>query len=301
MTRALHETPYEGPQSFGATYGEHRRALELTPAEYGHLEDRVRYNGWGFTLFATACDIQSVDDLEEHLDPPIYKIASRDLDNLPLLEHVAKTGKPVILSTGMASRQTYIPNAVDTIYAHAPAPARMVLLYCVSKYPTQYPDLYLPRIAEMRERFGVPVGISDHTTGYKASLAALGYGACVIEKHFTLSRAMPGTDHAASLEPTGLQKLVRDVRHIEEAIRPGPPPDVSEARRKLGRSLVTARMIRQGETITEAVLVLKSPGTGTSWHQRYKIVDHQAACDIPADVTIQPEHVVETQPAYAGP
>jgi sialic acid synthase SpsE len=287
LTAAARATPYCGPQSFGATYGEHREALELSPHDYRHLKDRIRYNGWHFLLFATACDRVSVDHLEESIDPELYKIASRDLDNLPLLQHVAKLRKPVILSAGMA-RPGDIERALDTVRAYHD---QIVLMVCTSEYPTPNCHVGLRRIRQWRYRYGVLIGLSDHTPGITAGISGAALGACVVEKHLTLSRAMKGTDHAASLESDGMRRMVEKIREVEEMLRDVPRMELSDARRKLGRSLVSVRRIAAGETITERDLCLKSPGTGIPWRGRETVIGLRAVRDIPADSTIKPVDV----------
>lgn len=286
LTAAAAAAPYVGPQSFGATYSEHRAALELSAAEYAHLKDRIRYNQWPLTLFATACDQVSVDELEEAIDPPCYKVASRDLDNLPLLRHLGALRKPLILSTGMA-QPGEIERAVNCILDFHD---QIVLLHCVSRYPTDDVEADLERIPELQDRYGLPVGYSDHTCGASlAAVVAVTLGACLIEKHVTLSRAMRGTDHAGSVEPHGLQQLVRDIRAAEQMLQtPAAPADVSATRRKLGRSLVTAVPIRRGEIISGEMLTLKSPGDGIRYADVGRVVGCRAARDLPADVTLLP-------------
>jgi sialic acid synthase SpsE len=294
LTREAYNAPYDNPNSFGQTYGEHREALELSVSEYKHLRDRVRYNHWPFVLFSTVCDMQSVDDVSDSLNPQLYKIASRDLDNLPLLRYVARRGRPVILSTGMARSDDEIQAALDVV---RDAGCPVVLLVCTSEYPTEPTHVGLNRIATYRDKFGCLVGMSDHTPGIVAAQAAATLGACVIEKHVTLSRAMRGTDHAASLEPEGLTRLVRNVRLVEQMREWFPTPtdreSIEAVRRKLGRSLVSAREIKAGSTIDWVDVTLKSPGTGISWASGSAIVGKVARRTIPADVTIDASDVLQ--------
>lgn len=287
MTAELAARPYEGPHSFGPTYGEHRAALELSPEEYAHLKDRMRYNEWQPILFSTVCDVQSLADVEAAIDPPLYKIASRDLDNLPLIKEVASLGKPVILSRGM-SGDDEIQAALDVVRQYHD---QVILLHCVSKYPCEPKYWGLTEIVRLREKFNVLTGLSDHGIGEAAAIAAVCLGACVIEKHITLSRAMPGTDHAASAEPADLVRLVRDVRKVEECFRSNQRPDVSAARDKLGRSLVAVRTIQPGEVIAESDVTLKSPGTGFHWPQRGEVIGHKASETIRPNTTIRPQSI----------
>ena len=290
LTREAYNQPYCGPQSFGQTYGKHREALELSPAEYRHIKDRMRYNQWPEVMFATACDVQSVDDLEESIQPPLFKVASRDLDNLPLLRCMAALGKPVVLSTGMARDDAEIQVAIE-ILRNAGCP--VLLMVCTSEYPTPNAHVRLYRLAEYRQKFGVLVGLSDHTAGITACIAAVALGACAVEKHITLSRSMKGTDHAASLEPDGIRRMVAKLREVEEMLGGnGEFVDVTEARNKLGRSLVSVRAIKAGEIVTWDCLTLKSPGTGIPYCEASKLVGKIARRDIPADVTLDESDVM---------
>jgi sialic acid synthase SpsE len=289
LTRAARDAPYPGPQSFGATYGEHREALELSLREYAHFRERLEYNEWPEILFATVCDQHSVDDVKAALDPPLYKIASRDLDNLPLLDYVARLGKPMVLSTGMAEEYE-IRIAIEVIRAHHD---QIVVLHCTSEYPTPNQHVGLQWMAELRDRYEVLVGLSDHTPGIVAAQAAATLGAVMVEKHITLARAMKGSDHAASLEPEGIRRLVRNIRAVD-AMRVTPSTsrqalaDAKQtSRAKLGRSLVSRRTIEPGETITEEMLCLKSPGDGIRWGQRAQVIDRRSAVWLQEDTTIQ--------------
>ena len=286
LTREAQNRPYEGPQSFGSTYGMHRRALELTPDEYSHLAERIRYNQWPMTLFATACDIKSVDEVEEAISPPLYKVASRDLDNLPLLTHIARLMKPIVLSGGMEI-EGEIEQALNTIRKFHD---QIILCVCTSEYPTPNDHVGLCRINEWRLRHRVEIGLSDHTPGITAGIAAVALGACYIEKHITLSRAMPGTDHAASLEYEGLRRMVQKIREVEEMMKPLPELE-HITRRKLARSLVTTRDIQPGEIIEETDLCLKSPATGIKWAYRSLVVGKKSIGFIPSDTTLMPYDV----------
>lgn len=285
--------PYDTPHAYGATYGLHREALELSIGEYVHLADRIRYNGWPQILFATVCDLHSLLELESELDPPLYKIASRDLDNLPLLEAVARTTTPIILSTGMARDDREIETAVATIMGVRNwPPLNVIVCYCTSEYPTPDEHVALRRIDDLRRRFdGIAmVGFSDHTVGIHLAQAAVQCGAVYVEKHVTLARAQPGTDHAASLEPEGLRKLVRNIRGVEDALRREYPPpglDTERARRKLGRSLIATCDIRIGTIISAEMLTLKSPGDGIPYAERDRVIGRRARVPIPEDATLQ--------------
>jgi len=278
LTPEAFNKPYENEHSFGRTYGEHRLALELSVEQYQHLAARHAYNNNRSILFSTACDQKSVDDLEL-VGFPLYKVASRDLDNIPLLERIAQTRKPVILSSGMATLKE-IADAVNAVLRYHD---QIVLMHCTSEYPTPIDHVNLRCIETMRNEFHLPVGLSDHTPGIRTSVAAVAMGACAIEKHFTLARSMRGRDHAASLEPKGLALLVEWVRDIERAMGDGiktPAPGTVESRQRLGRSLVARVPIRTGEQIEQGMLELRCPGDGYKWADRAEVIGRVAARDI---------------------
>ncbi|MEN6457567.1 MAG: N-acetylneuraminate synthase family protein [Thermoguttaceae bacterium] len=285
MTKAMYDQPYVGPQSFGETYGKHREFLELSPSQYGELKTYAEQKDVIF--FATACDQQSVADLEG-IGVTLYKIASRDLTNLPLLDCVARTGKPVILSCGMDSLEV-IKEAIDTIRRHH---NKIVLLQCTSSYPTPYEDVNIRVMHTLRREFDVLTGMSDHTIGIMVPVVAAALGAVAVEKHVTLGRHLKGTDHACSLEPDGMRRVVRDIRNIEMALGTGEklvPKSIVSAKAKLCRSLVSKQRIPQGAVVTEAMLCLKSPGTGLPWRERDKLLGKKARRDVPEDVLLTPE------------
>jgi sialic acid synthase len=287
LTSEAARRPYAGPQSFGPTYGEHRRALELSPAQHAELREyaqAARSSGPKLTYFATACDPRSVDDLEA-IGAAFYKIASRDLTNLPLLDHVARTGKPVVLSCGMDSLDE-ISQALDTVRMHHD---QIVLLHCTSAYPTPYEDVNLRAMQTLRREFDVLVGLSDHSVGAAVPLAAVALGAVLIEKHVTLGRRMKGTDHPCSLELPELREMVRGIRAIEQALGDGVkrvPACVTAIKIKLGRSVVSRCEIPRGTRVTEEMLCLKCAGGGLTWFDRKRIVGRVARRDIEVDETL---------------
>jgi sialic acid synthase SpsE len=282
LTRDAYNMPYFGPQSFGETYGKHREFLELSKEQYKELKAYAEDKGLIF--FATACDPKSVDDLEE-VGVSLHKIASRDLTNLPLVDYMARTGKPMILSTGMDAMHE-IGEAINAVRRHH---NKIVLMQCTSAYPTEYQEVNIRVIHTLRREFDVLTGMSDHTVGIMVPVVAAALGAVVVEKHVTLARHMKGTDHACSLEPEGLRRVVRDIRHMEEALGDGVKrvaDNVAAVRRKLCRSLVSKVDIHEGTVLTEEMLCLKSPGSGLMWRERGQIVGKRARRDIPADVTL---------------
>jgi sialic acid synthase len=258
-TRAYFDQPYDNEFSFGSTYGEHREALELDADEYRELQRCARE--LGITFFATAWDFESADLLAE-LDVPAFKIASGDLLNTPLQRHVAQFGKPIFLSTGGGAMED-VERAVDAITA---VNDQLCVLQCTASYPAATEDLNLRVIATLRDRFPeLVVGLSDHQSGISMALVAYMLGARVIEKHFTLDHALKGTDHAFSLMPDGLRKLVRDLRRIEPALGDGvkrPLPVEQKPLEKMGKKLVAARALDAGHVLRAEDIAIKSPADG---------------------------------------
>ena len=258
-TRAAYEAPYEHENSFGPTYGEHREALELGRDAYVELQAVAR--DAGVTLFATAFDHASADFLAE-LDMPAYKTASGDLRNTPLLRHVASIGKPMLVSTGGASMED-VDRAVEAI---TPLNSQVCLLQGTAVYPAAAEERELQAIATLRERYPeLVIGLSDHQDGIAMSLVAYMLGARVMEKHFTLSHTAKGTDHAFSLMPEGMRKLVRDLRRVPAALGDGvkkPLPSEEAALKKMGKMLVAARDLDAGHVLADGDLLARSPADG---------------------------------------
>jgi len=258
-TREFYEQPYDNELSFGPTYGEHREALELDADAYRELLAYARDTG--ITLFATAFDFESADQLAE-LGVPAFKFASGDLKNTPLQRHVAGFGKPMLLSTGGATLSD-VERAVDTIL---PLNDQLAVLQCTAAYPASVDDLHLNVITTLRERFPqLVVGLSDHQNGIAMSLVAYMLGARVIEKHFTLDHALKGRDHAFSLMPEGMRRLVRDLHRVPAALGDAekrPLPIETDPLEKMGKKLVAARDLDLGHVLTAADIAIKSPADG---------------------------------------
>jgi N-acetylneuraminate synthase len=255
------------------------RGLELS--EDAHWELKQHCHRAGLMFLSTPFDSAAADLLEQ-LDVPAFKISSGDVTNLPLLEHVAGKGRPIILSTGMSN----IEEVADAVKAIRNAGCeQLVLLHCVSNYPASVSDVNLRAMQTMAEAFRVPVGYSDHTTGIDISIAAVALGACVIEKHFTLDRNLPGPDHRASLEPDELRALIQGVRRVEAALGDGqkvPADSELDTARVARRSLVAAENIYAGTRILREMIAAKRPGTGLSPTKLSVIVGRTALVDIVA-------------------
>ena len=214
----------------------------------------------GITLFSTPFDETAVDLLES-LNTPAYKIASFELTDLPLIEYVARTGKPMILSTGMATEHE-IEEAVTT--ARDSGCKELILLHCISSYPTPIEQAHLRQISALKERFKVPIGLSDHTLGTTAAVAAVALGACVIEKHFTLSRADKGPDCVFSLEPQEFKRLCKEVRKTWSALGSAGfgREKAEEGSKAFRRSLYFVKDLPKGHIIEESDIRRIRPGIG---------------------------------------
>jgi N-acetylneuraminate synthase/sialic acid synthase len=261
FTDELFNKPYENENSFGMTYGAHREALEFGRDEYLELQDYA--HDLGLEFFATAFDRPSVDFLEA-IDVPAYKVASADICNVPLLRHLAGTGKPVILSTGGAT-PAQVKRAYNILRDGTPDVA---ILQCTAGYPAAWDELDLRVIETFRELFPqAVVGLSSHDNGISMPLAAYMLGARVVEKHFTLDRTMRGSDHKFSLEPQGLQKLVRDLRRARLALGDGRKKAYDSETQplvKMAKKLVAADDLPAGHELTADDIAVKSPGDGVS-------------------------------------
>lgn len=238
--------------------------VELSDDAYFRIAEYCRQRG--ITLLASAFDPESADFLEQ-LGVPAFKVASADMTNLPLLDHLVQKGKPLILSTGM-SRMEEVETTVRFLKERRwPCPPQFALLHCNSTYPAAFEDINLLFMNQLR-RFGVPVGYSGHERGIAVSTVAAALGASIIERHLTLDRTMDGPDHAASLEPQGFQKMVRDIRQVTQALGTGEEKFFSRGeilnREVLGKSLVATRYIQPGETITANMVAVKGPALGLS-------------------------------------
>jgi len=282
LTEEACNQPYDNPNSFGPTYGKHREFLELSESQHKELREYALAHR--LVYFCTACDEPSVE-IMERVGNPVYKVASRDINNIPLLWAIAQTRKSVMLSTGMAG----MDDIHEALEALGDGPPSVMLMQCVSQYPADPERVNLRAMDAMRYEFDCLVGLSDHTPGIITAVAGAVLGAAVVEKHITLSRAMQGTDHAAALEEEDLRRLVQHIRTCALAAGDGRKeydPIVDAARKKLSRSLTSRVPISAGTTLMESMLVLKSPGTGLSWKERGRIVGKKARRDIPADRTL---------------
>lgn len=278
--------PYNSPHSFGRTYGEHRAFLELSDEE--HLEVYRHAKGLGLDFVETLCSPGCMS-LLKLFTPDRLKVASRDLTNLPLLEAMAETRIPIILSTGMAGRKE-LDEALEVITRHH---SDIAILHCVSQYPTRPDNLNLRTISYLLRNYPeYTIGFSDHTIGIAAPAVAVGMGAKIIEKHITIDRHMKGTDQQGSLGPDGVNRMVRDIRVAERWLGREDlyiDPAVEAAKVKLERSIATRCELPEGHVITEDDIHLLSPGDGFKWSQKNQVIGKTISKTLGPDEIIYPE------------
>ena len=285
-TAAMYNQPYNSENAFGATYGEHREALEFDWDQY--VELKTYAESMGLFFFATAFDIPSADFLEA-LGVGAFKIASGCLTDLPLLRHIARWDTPIILSTGGGTLDQ-VTDAVAAIYGASPvATPELAILQCTAEYPADPADMNLRVIETYRQTYPHVIGLSDHQSGIAMAPVAYALGARIFEKHFTLNRAWKGADHAFSLEPQGLKSMIRDLRRVRLALGDGEKhPYEAEAPglTKMSKSIVAAYNIAAGQTLTEGDLVTQSPAGGLPPTKLDKMLGRKTRADILAGETI---------------
>ena len=228
-----------------------------------HIELKRYCDNAEITFFSTPFSIEEADFLEE-LKVPFYKIASMDINNLLFLKHIAEKNKPIIVSTGMATLAE-IENAVITIESEENH--QIVLLHCIAIYPPEYKDINLKNIPMLRQAFGYPVGFSDHTIGISIPLASVALGSCIIEKHFTLDKDLPGWDHEVSANPEEMKTIVKEARNIILSMgsyrRIVSQPE-GDKKIKFRRSAVAKENLKSGHILNNEDLLFKRPGSGIS-------------------------------------
>lgn len=252
------------------------RKLELSYENFRAL--KTHCEKVGIVFLSTPFDLDSLRFLDE-LGVPFWKIPSGEITNLPYLEAIGRTGRPVVMSTGMAGIED-VRMAVNALKASGSCD--IILLHCNTEYPTPFEDVNLRAMDTLHQTFGVPVGFSDHTQGVEAVVAAVAMGAKVVEKHFTLDKTLPGPDHKASLDPQELAMMVRMIRHVEQALGTGekkPTPSERKNMEVARKSIVAATYIAKGQIIKEEMLAAKRPGTGISPMRWYEIIGTPAMRD----------------------
>jgi len=263
------QRPYTSSNSFGKTYGEHRKYLELSNEE--HFECYKYAKQYNLDFIETLCSINCLTILKL-FTPDKLKIASRDLTNIPLVNALAETKIPLIISTGMSGKSE-LDEAIEVITKYHDY---ISILHCVSEYPTNPNNVNLNTILYLKEKFPqYTIGFSDHTIGISAPIAAVAMGSKIIEKHITLDREMKGTDHIGSLGPDGIYRLIRDIRLLEKSFGKKDifiDPSTFISKVKLERSIASNKELNKGTIIKKEDLHLLSPGDGLKWNEKNKII-----------------------------
>lgn len=295
LNAAAQARPYLNKNSWGKTYGEHKRHLELSHDQFRDLKkfcDEI-----GIFMSSSGMDPEAVDFLAE-LDLPFIKVASLDTNNMHYLKHTAANNKPLVVSTGMQDMST-VKMAYKTMKKLCGT--NFALLQCTSSYPCPPEDVHLKCLDLFATEFpDIPIGFSGHEAGIEISLAAVARGAKIVERHFTLDKTMKGGDHMASLEPAELKSLVSGIRLIEKAL--GKPekvirPSEIPCTKKLGKSVVAGRDLKKGEKLaSDNVLVKCAEPHGIRPNFLDQLLGHEVSCDIPYDVTIDATWVKDWKP-----
>ena len=284
VAKSAQKAAYQKNTTGDGTQVDMLKKLELSFDEFVALKKYCDQAGLCF--LSTPFDFESIRFLDS-IEMPFWKIPSGEVTNYPYLVALAKTGKPVVMSTGMCEEEE-VREAIQALRANGAGNIR--LLHCNTEYPTPFEDVNLKAMQTMKDAFGLDVGYSDHTAGIEVPVAAVAMGATVIEKHFTLDRNMEGPDHKASLEPDELAEMVRAIRHVEMALGTGiktPSPSEKKNIAVARKSIVAKKQIKKGETFTEENLTVKRPGSGISPMKWNEILGTRAGRDYEEDELIE--------------
>lgn len=258
------------------------KKLELTFDEFEELKNyALEYD---VMFISSPFDVKSVDLLEK-LDVPFYKLGSGELNNFELIDYIQKTNKPLILSTGMSSL-----DEITETYNHIKNKDNLILLHCITGYPTSFSEANLNFIKTMQKEFDVPIGFSDHSPGIELPIAAVALGACIIEKHFTLDKTLEGPDHKASLNPKEFKNMVEAIRNVEIAMGDGVrkiSENEDEIKKIARKSIILNENISKGTTIERKMLSIKRPGTGIAPNDIEKIIGKKVNRNLSANSVLK--------------
>lgn len=280
VSRDAIKAEYQKNTTGSGTQAHMLKKLELSYNEFLRLKgycDKI-----GISFLSTPFDFESIEFLNS-IDMPFWKIPSGEVTDFPYLVSLAKTRKPVVMSTGMCD-MSEINDAIRVLTDNGTNEIR--LLHCNTEYPTPYMDVNLKAMKTMREVFGLEVGYSDHTSGIEIPIAAVAMGASIIEKHFTLDRNMDGPDHKASLEPDELAEMVSCIRNVEQAMGTGekkPSPSERKNTTVARKSIVAKKTIKKGEVLSEKNITVKRPGNGISPMEWLSVIGTKAIRDFEED------------------
>lgn len=282
-TKEALDAPYDKPYAFGRTYGEHKHFLEFSDEQFIELQKYT--HSLGIEFLVSGFDSSGFEFIEHVLNVPVHKVASPFVTDYPLLKQVAQYGKPIFLSTGMHTMEE-IEDAVKFIKQFND---KLMVFHAVTMYPVPNSKVNLNVLTTFKERLGTLVGYSSHDTGVVIPAAAVALGACVIEKHFTLDRTMRGPDHAASVEPRGMELIKKYCTSVHDSLGQF-EREINEnetaARIKYGVSITSKRRIPAGTIISENDIMVKCPGGGISPVKYWETLGKIATKDIEADKTI---------------
>ena len=286
VSKSAHKAEYQ-KQTTAADETQHAMLAKLELDDAAHRAIIEHCKGRQILFLSTPFDIESADMLEG-LGMSIYKIPSGEITNLPYLRHISRLGKEIILPTGMSDLQE-VENALGVLESEGAPRSKITILHATTEYPCPMEDVNLKAMLTIQKAFGVKVGYSDHTSGIDVPIAAVALGACVIEKHFTLDRAMDGPDHKASLNPDELKAMVSAIRNIEQALGDGlkrPSPSELKNIPIARKSLVAICDIKKGDLFSEKNLGAKRPGHGISPMRWDELIGHPARRDFVVDELI---------------
>jgi sialic acid synthase SpsE len=256
--------------------------VELSKKDHLTLKEHAEKKGALF--FSTPFSREAAEMLDE-IGVPVFKTGSGEMTNIPLLKHIASKGKPMIISTGMSELEE-IRETISTVRRINP---NIAIMQCTSTYPAKYDDINLHVIDKLHSEFGLPVGISDHSEGIYIPIAAVALGACVIEKHFTIDRNLPGPDQAASINPAELGELVKGIRTVEKALGNSKKvtKEEEEIQKMARESVVAIKDIEKGEFVTKEMVWVKRPGTGIPAKELGRVVGKMAKRSIKKDTLVR--------------
>jgi N-acetylneuraminate synthase len=289
VTRNANKADYQKTPQVESQFDMIKR-LELTYNDFQELQAYCKKIGLEF--LSTAADVESLDFLVDTLHVPVIKIGSGEVNNLNFLKQIAAKNKPMILSTGMATLGE-VETAINTIRSVTAAP--LTLLHCTTNYPCPMDQVNLSAMLTLRDAFKLPAGYSDHTAGIEVPIAAVALGACIIEKHFTLDKALEGPDHKASLDPDELTQMVRAIRHIELAMGDGikrPSADEEKNKQVARRRLVVNRDLPKGHVLTEKDIEFKRANAGLFAEHLELVVGKTLIIGINAETALQWKHLM---------
>ncbi len=303
MSEDMWNSEYNSPHAYGDTYGKHRMMLELTDEQIIEVSEYAHEKGIDFVL-GVCSPGKRLDNLANKLKRlKAFKIPSRDIGNIPLIkavgEHAEKLGVAVILSTGFVTdNQDSLMAALSILTRFIPHD-KIVVMHCVSQYPTEYHNVGIGEILRLRrDLFGCRIGYSDHTIGISTAIGAAALGAEVIEKHVTLDRHDKGGDHYCSLGPDGISRFLRDMRNFEATTLYNEVKYLPEDRlKRVGRSLAYATNLSKGHELTENDFIMASPGGHLKWDDLYKLVGMTLLEDVNKNDTVRLTDAERTYPA----